>query len=165
MFYSDNEYYDAALAEVREHQIPGTITEAQTQMLKDDPLRWEEALQKAIDELDAQLEIRREELADSLNYGNQGDAQALRDDFERWRSKNRTFKKYVVKRLRVVQRLNNTGTESVENGLPISPEEGDEIVRAILAAVQAEDRGENDEVDSFIDKAMSVAAEALFADA
>lgn len=131
---SNISYYEAALAEVREHQSPGSATPEQLQMLSDNPQDWADALQGALDELDSQLEVKQEEFEDALAYAGEMEGERLLDDFNAWKRKNRTFKKYVLRRFKHVQRELGADApaiddEAVESALAIA-----EVAKRLVVA-------------------------------
>lgn len=154
--HSHTDYYQAAIAEVRSHQSPGSLTDEQVKqikMLEDNPLLWEQALQEAVDELDSQLDIKREELDDVTAYAvNTTEVADAVAEFEAWRKKNRTFKKYIVRRLRYVQRLNGSNpSEDVEAS------KLEEIGRLLVEAAREEKVGDEDASDAKLSEAWSLA--------
>ncbi len=159
--FDSKTYYDAAIAEVREHQSPGSATELQIQMLKDNPLAWEAALQEAIDELDSQLVVKREELEDEIGYVSDDEAEALEENFRQWKRKNRTFKKYIDKRLRYVQRLNGSTSDAATVDAPIDQEFAEEVATLALKAAKAENEDDADTADVHLNKILDLATERL----
>lgn len=93
--------YDVAVAEVR-----GQATPEQVATLEADPEAWAEALMSVLDEVDGQLDMRKEQYQDDTDWLDP-DSEAWEEittNYKKWRSGVRTFRKHVSVRLNSVER-------------------------------------------------------------
>lgn len=93
--------YDVAVAEVR-----GQATPDQLATLESDPDAWVEALMSVLDEVDGQLDMRREQYEDDTTWLDPDSSEwaEITNSYKRWRSGVRTFRKHVSVRLNSVER-------------------------------------------------------------
>ena len=95
------EYSEVVLAEVR-----GNATEGQANMLKSDLLAWRDELASIVSNCDEQFSSRKsrmDALADEL--GTDDEFLDAADDYDHWKRKALTFKRFITDRLRDVKRM------------------------------------------------------------
>lgn len=135
---SKHPLYDAAVDEVR-----GQATQEQKAQLQADVFAWREALQSVLDEVDAQLEVKRDEFED-LVYDVDPDSreyQEAAEAYETWKARVRTFKRHITGRFLAVRRMCQDATERADPALTSALT----VVEAAKALLKADEEGTDDE--------------------